>query len=78
MALYVLGFRLGIHYFDMVTQFSTVYFVFSQNLELKFLLVGVFIKITFQHINYPYMLGICMDWQRKKQYSLIVSATILI
>ena len=30
MALYVLGYLLGIHIYSMVSQFSTVYFVFSQ------------------------------------------------
>ena len=34
-------------------------FCIQSNLELKFLHVGVFVKIPFQHINYPYMLGIC-------------------
>ena len=29
------------------------------NLELKFLHVAVFIRIPYQHINYPYMLKIC-------------------
>ena len=28
------------------------------NLEIKFLHVAVFVKIAFQHINYPYMLRI--------------------
>ena len=30
MALYVLGYRVGIHFYSMVPQLSTVYFVFSQ------------------------------------------------
>ena len=30
MALYVLGYWVGIHFYSMVPQFSTVYFVFSQ------------------------------------------------
>ena len=30
MALYVLGYWLGINFYSMVPQFSTVYFVFSQ------------------------------------------------
>ena len=30
MALYVLGYRVGIHSYSMVPQLSTVYFVFSQ------------------------------------------------
>ena len=30
MALYVLGYWMGIHFYSMVHQFSTVYFVFSQ------------------------------------------------
>ena len=36
MALYVLGKWVGIHFYDMVPQFSTVYIVFSQILGLKF------------------------------------------
>ena len=35
MALYVLGYWVGIHFYSMVPQFSTVYFVFSQ-MELIF------------------------------------------
>ena len=34
-------------------------FCIQSNLELKFLHVRVFVKIPFQHINYPYMLRIC-------------------
>ena len=30
MALYVLGYLVGIHFYSMVPQFLTVYFVFSQ------------------------------------------------
>ena len=30
MSLYVLGYWVGIHFYGMVPQFSTVYFVFSQ------------------------------------------------
>ena len=30
MSLYVLGYWVGIHFYSMVPQFSTVYFVFSQ------------------------------------------------
>ena len=50
---------MGIHFYDMVPKFSTVYFVFRSNLELNFLHVGIFVKIPFQHINYPYRLRIC-------------------
>ena len=34
-------------------------FCIQSNLELKFLHVAVFVKIPFQHINFPYMLRIC-------------------
>ena len=34
-------------------------FCIQSNLELKFLHVAFFVKIPFQHINYPYMLKIC-------------------
>ena len=34
-------------------------FCIQSNLELKFLRVVVFVKIPFQHINYPYLLRIC-------------------
>ena len=50
---------MGIHFYEMVLQFSTEYFVLISNLELKFLHVAVFVKIPFQHINFPYMLRIC-------------------
>ena len=33
MALYVLGYWAGIHFYSMVPQYSTVYFVFSQILN---------------------------------------------
>ena len=49
---------MGIHYYGMVPLFSTVYFVFSQ-IGINILHVAVFVKIPFQHINYPYMLRIC-------------------
>ena len=58
MALYVIGQGVGIHFYDMVPQFSTVNFVFSQ-IGLKFLHVAFFVKIQFQPINYPYLLRIC-------------------
>ena len=32
---------------------------FQSNLEIKILHVAVFVKIPFQHINFPYMLRIC-------------------
>ena len=57
MALYVLAYWVGIHFYSMVPKFSTINLVLS-NLELKFLQVAVFVKIPFQHINYPYMLRI--------------------
>ena len=56
MALYVLGYWVGIHFYSMVPQFSAVFFCIQSNLELTFLQVAVFVKIPFQHINYPYML----------------------
>ena len=31
----------------------------QSNLEITILQVAVFVKIPFQHINYPYMLRIC-------------------
>ena len=34
-------------------------FCIQSNLELDFLHVAVFVKIPVQHINFPYMLGIC-------------------
>ena len=34
-------------------------FCIKSNLELKFLNVAVFVKIPFQHINFPYMLRTC-------------------
>ena len=54
MALYVLGYWVGhgTPIFDCI-------FCFQSNLELTFLQVAVFVKIPFQHINYPYMLRIC-------------------
>ena len=54
MALYVLGYWLGIHFYSMVPKFSTI-FCIQSNLELTFLQVAVFVKIPFQHINYPYV-----------------------
>ena len=36
MALYVIGKWVGIHFYDMVPQFSTVYFVFSKISKLNF------------------------------------------
>ena len=58
MTLYVLGYWVGIHFYSMVPQFSTI-FCIQSNLELTFLQVAVFVKIPFQHINYPYMLRVC-------------------
>ena len=59
MALYVLGYWVGIHFYGMVPQFSTVFFLYSVKFESTFLHVAVFVKIPFQHINYPCMLRIC-------------------
>ena len=50
---------MGNHFYEMVPQFSTVYFVFSEIWNLKFSHVAVFVKIPFQLINFPYMLRIC-------------------
>ena len=36
-----------------------LYILYSVNLELKFLLVAVLVKIPFHHKNYHYMLRIC-------------------
>ena len=56
MALYVLGghslLKHGTPIFDCI-------FCIQSNLELTFLQVAVFVKMPFQHINYPYMLRIC-------------------
>ena len=41
------------------TQIFNCIFCIQSNLELAFLHVSVFVKIPFQHINYPYMLRIC-------------------
>ena len=54
----VLGHWVGIYFYGMVPQFSTVYFVFSQIFNQHFLHVAVFVKTSFQHINYSYMLRI--------------------
>ena len=43
---------------DAIPIFNCI-FCFQSNLELKFLHIAVFVKIPFQHINYPYMLRIC-------------------
>ena len=37
------------------SQIFNCIFCFQSNLELTFLHVAVFVKIPFQHINYPYM-----------------------
>ena len=50
MALYVLGYWVGIHFYGMLPQFSTVYF--QLNLELTFLHIAVFVKMPFQYNNY--------------------------
>ena len=55
---------MDIHFYDMVPQFSTVC-LYLANLELKVLPVEVSVKIPFEHINYPYMLGICRPNFRK-------------
>ena len=38
--------------------FNCIFCILS-NLELTFLHVAVFVKIPFQHINFPYILRIC-------------------
>ena len=58
MALYVLGYWVGIHFYGMVHQFNCI-FCIQSNLELTFLHVAAFVKIPFQHINYPNMLRMC-------------------
>ena len=40
------------------TPISNCIFCIQSNLELNFLHVAVFVKIPFQHIDYPYMLRI--------------------
>ena len=45
MALYVLGYWVGIYFYSMVPQFSTVYFIFGINIFTGW--VGVFVKIPF-------------------------------
>ena len=58
MALYVVGYWVGIHFYGMVPQFNCI-FCIQSNLELTFLHVAAFVKIPFQHINYPNMLRMC-------------------
>ena len=58
MALYVLGKRVGIHLYDMVPQFSTVYFVFSQIWNNFFTRCNL-CQDTISTYKYPYMLRIC-------------------
>ena len=50
---------MGIHFYEMVAQFLNCKFCIQSNLELKFLQVAVFVKIPFQHINFPYIIRIC-------------------
>ena len=61
MALFVLGEWSSIHFYAMVSQFSTVYFVFQSNLIFKLIHVVIFVKIPFQHqkqnIYVKYMLN---------------------
>ena len=49
---------MGIHFYGMVPHFQ-LYILYSVKFELTFINVVVFVKIPFQHINYPYMLRIC-------------------
>ena len=50
---------MGNHFNEMVPQFLT-YILYSVEFGIKiFLHVAVFVKIPFQHINFPYMLRIC-------------------
>ena len=48
---------MGIHFMSWFLNFQL--YIIQSNLELDFLCVAVFVKILFQHINYPYMLRIC-------------------
>ena len=56
--LYVLRYWVGIHFYSTTPNFDCIFCIHS-NLEFSFLQVAVFVKIPFQHINYPYILRIC-------------------
>ena len=60
MALYVLGYWVGIHFYDMVPQFQ-LYILYMVKFGINFFIlhIAVFVKIPFQYINYLYMLRIC-------------------
>ena len=59
MAWYVLGYRVGIHFYDMVPQFSTVYYVFSQRGSYMVweINMGVCPRLKFYNIMFINCLG---------------------